>query len=259
VKGETNPPSQTLFFDIDLGIGAARRLTAVFFPVSFTATASPDVLVYFHGIRAPTIDRYLELPAMLLREETNKADSAKTQDLILVAPTLGPACEAGEIVDSGLDWYLGEVLSALAAGAPDRLAGSATPSFGTVYLAAHSGGGRPARAVALKKPAVAEYWLFDALYGPSGWPATDKTDTANVRPLGHPDAVEEEWLEVLETQGVKLYDCYLTDEPTKRSKNLEHFVLTTAIDGEASFVRSSSPNHDRVPITHWKELVNGRS
>lgn len=261
VKSETAPPGRTLYFDIDLGLGAARTLTAVFFPAAFTPTDSPDVIVYLHGIRAPTIDKYLELPAFRLREETNRADPAKLQNLILVAPTLGTASEGGDLTGRGLDGYLNEVLQGIVAGAPDLLAGGAAPSFCQVYVAAHSGGGWPARAIAKQAPAVAEYWLFDALYGPPGWPATDKTNPDNVRPLGHPDAVEEEWLEVVRTQAVTLHDVYLTPEPTQRSKNLEAFVNGAAqpLSGVATFVQSSAPDHDHVPLAGWKELVNGRS
>ena len=258
-KSESSPLLQTLYFDVDIGIGAARKLTAVFFPASYAPTGTPDALVYFHGLTAPVVDRYLKLPQYALREATNTADAAKTKNLICIAPTLGPACEAGKIVDSGLGWYLSEVLSGIAASAGDRLAGSAKPSFGKVYLAAHSGGGRPARAVAMKGASVTEYWLFDALYAPVGYPA--KPRTSPVAPIGDPGAVEEEWLDVLTKQSVKLYDHFLTSEPTTRSTNLEAFVKGSAkpVRVQPTFVKSTSPDHEHVPITHWKDRVNGRS
>jgi hypothetical protein len=255
--------AQTLYFDIDLGPAAAgaERKTAVFFPVGYVPRATPDVLVYLFGFGAPPIDAYLADPRFPLREETNAAGEAKTSNLIMIAPTLGQRAEAGDLVDKGLCWFLGEVLSSLVAGAPALVAGSAGPSFGKVYVAAHSGGGARARALAMKGEPVDEYWLFDALYAPSPWGPTDKTDPANVRPLGHPDAVEEEWLDVLQKQPVKLYCYYATGEPTQRSKNLEAFVTSAAgaLQGQAVFVHSSSSTHDGVPQAHWKDRVNGRS
>lgn len=255
-------PAQTLTFDIDLGpaAGAAERMTAVFFPASHVPTATPDVLVYLFGHRAPPIDEYLADPRFPLREETNAAGQAKTSNLIMVAPTLGKRSEAGDLVDKGLRWFLGEVMSNLAASAAGLVARSASPGFGKVYVAAHSGGGAPARALAMKGEPVDEYWLFDALYAPSPWGSTDKTDPANVRPLGHLDAVEEEWLDVLQKQPVKLYGYYATGEPTQRSKNLEALVNSAAmpLKGQAVFVHSSS-THDGVPQAHWKDRVSGRS
>jgi hypothetical protein len=247
-------PMKTQYFDVDLGPGAAApaNMTAVFFPATFVPTAKPDVLVYLHGHGAPPIDRYLADPRFPLREETNAAGEAQTESLLVVAPTLGPKSEAGDLVDRGLDWFLSEVL--------DNLAGESA-NCGKVYVAAHSGGGRAARALAMNGSSVVEYWLFDALYAPGPWGPTDKTDPASVRPLGHPDAVEEEWLHVLRSQSVKLYCYSLTPEPTRRAKNIEAFVKATTapLAGQATFIHSTSPDHDGVPRTHWRDRVNGRS
>ena len=260
VKSDASPKGRTHYFDIDLGLGDERRLTAVFFPAAFAPTDSVDAIVFLHGVRAPVVDQLLQLQSFRLQEETSEADPAKLANLVLVVPTLGLSCEAGALVDRGLDWYLREVLGSIAGASLDLGGSSAAQGFDKVYVAAHSGGGRPARALAVKRSAVTEYWLFDALYAPAGYPATDKTNPANARPLGHPDAVEDEWLHVLETQRVTLHDYYLTHEPTRRSKNLEHLVRTRTAPllGRATFVRSHARSHDEVPVTHWKDLVNGR-
>jgi hypothetical protein len=256
---EANVPTETLYLDVDLGPAAAApaRSTALFVPAGFAPCAAPDVIVYLFGHGCPPMDRYLADPRFPLREATNAAGEDATASLILVAPTLGSEAQAGDLVDKGLDWFLGEVLSA---GGSFPVPGGATPGFGKVVVAAHSGGGRAARALAMKGSSVAEYWLFDALYAPSPWGPTDKTDPAHRRPLEHPDAVEEEWLHVLRGQSVKLYVYSLTPEPTGRARTLEAFVGAAggALAGQATFIRSTAPSHDAVPRTHWKDRVRGR-
>jgi hypothetical protein len=257
---ETSPPAQTLYLDIDLGPASKSPVqrTAVFFPAAYEATTSPDAVVYLHGYGAGAIDEYLRDPRFPLREETNRADAARTASLIVIAPTLGPASEAGDLVAEGLAWYLNAVLEGVRKAAPDRLVGDA-PGFRDVCVAAHSGGGRPMRALAMASSAVAEYWAFDAFYAPAGY--APRAKTSPTAPIGDPDAVEEEWLHVLETQPVTLASYYATSEPTIRSQNLQRFVSASEspLPGKALIARSTTAVHDAVPRTHWKERIEQRA
>jgi hypothetical protein len=266
------PPSKTLFIDdLDLGNGASRT-TAVFCPKSYEVTAAPNAVVYLHGFEAPPIEQYLSGTAHPLREETNKSDPS---DLLLIAPSLGPSSESGLFETNGLDWYLDEVLK--------RLAGTGlftgTPALGEVYLAAHSGGGHTARRASMlitkglqetpatrPKHTLAEVWLFDALYAPHGDHPSDKTQGANIKPLGDPDAVEEEWFEVIRTQAIRLTTVYATPEPTQRSLNLKAFVdeplmlaRSSTLAGSAVFVESTKTKiHEEVPKMNWRDVMDAR-
>jgi hypothetical protein len=274
MKITSTPLLQTYFFD-DLDLGApAGKTTAVFLPEKYTAQAAPNAIVYLPGFKAPVIDAYLASSTYALREEINKSGPT---DLLFIAPTLGPVCEAGLLVTNGLDWYLDEVLKRLAGASSGTAVFTGAPALGKIYLAAHSGGGRPARALAMQitnglaatppvtpKYGVVEYWLFDALYAPVGYPATDKTGGANVKPLGDPDAVEEEWYEVIRTQNIKLTTVYATAEPKQRSLNLKSFMPFPFMDwllisGSAVFTPSKIGDHPQVPRVNWRDVMDART
>jgi hypothetical protein len=269
-------PQSTFFLDdLDLANGALT-LTAVFLPDAYVATPSPSAVVYLHGTNVTSIETHLAEPSHALREEMNSLAPAPT-DLVLIAPTLGAECNPGDIATKGLDWFLNEVLHRMGT----KLCGGACAGFRRVYLAAHSGGGRTARAIAMvatrelrtRHPRtqaypVSEYWLFDALYAPPGYPPSDKTDETNVKPEGDPDAVEEEWFEVLRTQRVKLLSYYATPEPTRRSENLREFVANPALitdagavrlKGTARFVECEDCDHALVAKANWKAALNQRN
>jgi hypothetical protein len=176
VDREAQPPAATIYVRIPLGVeAAAREVTAIYLPSSVTPASSIAVILYLHGHKGSipgkttSIRQYLKHKYWPLREVLD----ATGRRFVLVAPTLGPKSEAGKLLSNGLDWYLGQVTSALAAHA-----GYATaPSVRTLILAAHSGGGSPMRQLALSKAAhaaaITECWGFDCLYSrndPKDWP-----------------------------------------------------------------------------------------
>jgi hypothetical protein len=273
-----NPSLKTLFIDdLDLQNTGAKS-TAVFLPTGYVATGSPSAIVYLEGFSSPPIEQYLASSTFALREETNRSNPT---DLVFIAPSLGPASEPGNLVTNGLDWFLDQVLARMGSNMPDAFPyGPAT--FSKVYLAAHSGGGRAMRNLAMQitsgmqqstpvtpKYPVVEYWLFDALYAPDPFNPSDKTTGGQIAAKGSGDAVEEEWFEVVKTQSIKLVDYYATSGPTRRSLNLKYFVANptvvnysppaTALQGTATFVASTKTKvHAEVVKAYWKDAVDQR-
>jgi len=157
LRQEANPPGTTLYVEIDLKIVdkfgiTAPPVTGIFIPDGYRPGAAVDLILYLHGFKAEAIKRQAidqywnsqRFPYGALREGAN----ASGRNVILVAPTLGSHSEAKRLLATGgLDGYLSQVLSALAAYGPFRPA-AATPALGSLILACHSGGGWPMRQLA---------------------------------------------------------------------------------------------------------------
>lgn len=241
-KRESVPPAQTIYVSIPLGSeGGAPPLTGIYWPPGFQPEAQVDVVLYLHGFKSgnasrSAIDTYwnrLRNPHHPLRE----ALSATRKDVVLVAPTLGPQSQAGRLTErGGLDWYIGQVMAALASHGPHRERGL-TPQLGSLILASHSGGGLRMRTLALGSDRAAlrirECWGFDCTYN-----------------VGD-DTLWARWAR--SRQGARVFIYYLPNTPTARlAKSL------AAQQAPNVFVApSKAKNHSLVPITHWRERLEG--
>lgn len=234
---ESDPPQTTLYFRMPLGgQGKAKPLTAVYFPASFQPADTIDCIVWLQGHRpddaALSIDRYLSgkwIPYFKFREELN----ATGRPFVLIAPTLGPKSEAGSLTSpGGFDKWLNRVLSSLGASGP--LAGR-TPKIGKLVLACHSGGGAPMRSAARNTvqfaAALRECWGFDCLYN-------------------SPDPTE--WRDWARSNPAKKLFIYWASTTKPLSAALNAFGLPNVT------VQNAGTNeHNRVPILHWTERING--
>jgi hypothetical protein len=228
MKTETNPPKQTLYFDdINLKNDAKAQLTGVFFPDTYQPGNKLSVLLYLHGHGNPTIDQHWanqpknkNPDVYQIREQLNTSK----KNLVLVAPTLGPTSDAGELVTTGINWYLKEVLDRLKTNAPPELKIAEATTIKEVFVMAHSGGGVPMLGLANAIPAdnsnnlIREFWGFDCLYAPKGHHPVAYTDYGQIDPFDP----EPKWLTwAFGHQGVPFFMHWATEEPKIRSLNLK--------------------------------------
>ena len=241
----TDPPGVTLYEDkIVLGQESpAKPKTGIFIPQGFRPQPEVDLIVYLHGMKAPsglplsaTIDQYWsQRYPFQLREAVNQS----ARNVVLVAPTLGAASQAGKLTQpGGLDWYLDQVTAALARRGPFQQA-NITPQVGNIILACHSAGGRVMRPLAVRSnrysSKIRECWGFDCLYSPCD--AEVWRTWAVCRPNS------------------KLFVYYLSST-SGNSRDLQGTVgqriqPTTNVKVE----KSSAPNHNRVPVAHMASLL----
>jgi len=239
IKTERDPPGTTLYASIDLSIvdkfgTKAEPMTGIFVPNGFVSGRSTDIILWLHGHKGDTnrrltIDRYwnaTRVPYGAFREGVN--DSGR--NIVLVAPTLGARSEAGNLVKAGgLDNFLAQVLGVLGQGVPSAL--------GNLILACHSGGGLPMRRIAGGSDKaltnLRECWGFDCTYNSgddSFW-----ADWAKARP------------------SARCYIYYIEASPTAklaeslRDKRVVNAIVQPSRDGR----------HNYVPITHWKDRLQG--
>jgi hypothetical protein len=136
------------------GEASASPITGIFLPQGFSPTLEVDIILYLHGHHKAkpyppslSIDEYWtqsKYPNFGFREGVNSGG----KKIILVAPTLGPSSEAGNLMDAtGLSSYFDQVLAALKAHGPYEPA-DAVPVLGKLVLACHSGGGKRMRSLA---------------------------------------------------------------------------------------------------------------
>ncbi|MDQ3581817.1 MAG: hypothetical protein M3495_09485, partial [Pseudomonadota bacterium] len=176
---EKTPLAYTLYVDIPLNIplGKAKSMTGIFVPDNYCPLSPVDLIVYLHGFKRRShkphhsVDEYWRLPQFLLREEVNKSQ----KNVILVAPTLGPKNEPGDLIRPAVfDRFLDQVMAALKRYGP-YAGGQKTPSIGNIILACHSGSGSVMRAIAMGSDTSAaqiqECWAFDPfnMGGADGW------------------------------------------------------------------------------------------
>lgn len=237
IRRETSPAGETVYVGIPLaGEGAARALTGIFCPEGYRAGPRADLILYLHGhkTRHPrlAIDAYWNaqrFPYWPLREGV----SASGRNVLLAAPTLGPHSQAGRLIrPGGFDRYLEQVRGALPHLAAYRGA-PAPPALGGVILACHSGGGYPMRQLATgsdrSASLIRECWGFDCLY--------NRGD-------------EELWAKWARGRpSAKLFVYYLGSTAPK-SRALARLAVPNIF-----VARSRAPNHNMVPITHWRERI----
>ncbi|MBB3660008.1 hypothetical protein FHX15_005277 [Rhizobium sp. BK650] len=238
-RSEQVPPATTLYARIDLAITdkfgiKAEPMTGIFVPNGFVSGRTTDIVLWLHGHKGDanrrlTIDQYWKasrVPYGAFREGVNDSD----RNLVLVAPTLGARSEAGTLVKpGGLDRYLAQVLSVLGQGVPSGL--------GNLILACHSGGGSPMRRIAGGSDRalanLRECWGYDCTYntGDDGFWA----DWAKRHP------------------GARCFIYYIKGSPTaKLAESLQNKGVPNAI-----VLPSRDGRHNYVPITHWKERLQG--
>ncbi len=246
LKQESAPPGTTLYVEIDLKIVdkfglTAPAVTGIFVPDGYQPGAAVDLILYLHGFKADAIKRQAidqywnsrRFPYGALRESVN----ASGRNVILVAPTLGSHSEAKRLLEpGGLDTYIAQVLAALRAYGPYRQA-SSVPGLGNLTLACHSGGGWPMRQLAgggdRALAQLRECWGYDCTYNNgddvfwAGW--------ARARP------------------NARVYIYYIAGSPTARlAEGLRNKCVPNAI-----VQQSRDRRHNYVPITHWKERMEG--
>jgi hypothetical protein len=243
IKQESHPPGKSFYVRIPLGVESpGQPVTGIFLPAGYRPEAGVDLIVYLHGYKRYGYHPHMSVasywdkrhvPYFLLREGLNDA----RKNVVLVAPTLGPRSQAGWLVGAnGLDRYLAQVLSALRVYGPFQ--GVAALSVGHIILACHSGGGGPMRRLALNKELSAikirECWGFDCLYN-GGDPDLWETWAAQ-----HPQS--------------RLFVYYLRS--TERlSQKLEAKQLPNVVIERSQ----RSRGHNWVPLSHWRERIEGAS
>lgn len=238
-RTEHVPPATTLYARIDLSIVdkfgiKAEPMTGIFVPNGFVSGRGTDIVLWLHGHKGDsnrrlTIDQYWNASRVhygAFREGVN--DSGR--NIVLVAPTLGARSEAGTLVKAGgLDRFLAQVLGVLGQGVPSAL--------GNLILACHSGGGSPMRRIAGgSDKALAnlrECWGFDCTY--NGGDDSFWADWAKRRP------------------SARCFIYYIKGSPTaKLAESLRNKGVANAI-----VLPSKDGRHNYVPITHWKERLQG--
>lgn len=230
------PKKYTAFVKIDLEIEKPYEpQTAIYVPEGYDARKQVDLILYLHGHDGRQIADYLRLPSYAqFRQQVN----ASNRNVILVAPTLGPKSAPGKLGEAdGGDWYLDEVLAALGSDGPYRDQG--TPELGRLILACHSGGGKAMLALATQftkyKANLKECWGFDCLYN-AGSDATWASWAA-----ARPSAV----LYIHHADGTADLSGKLA--AAAKAKDLINVFVW----------RSTTNDHFRVPITHWRERILG--
>ncbi len=262
---ETSPSFSTLYVGIDLNPvwenrkidgkwkqtrAYASPMTGIFIPKTYIPRSTVNLILYLHGFKAPcgldekaTINQYWSQGYFKwLREAVN--DSG--QNVILVAPTLGPRSGAGKLIQSGgFNAFIDQVLAALNAYNPlnkipfiNRF--TRNQSIGNIILACHSGGGKPMRAIASLNPSTDSYaaqikecWGFDCLY--SG----DDANAWRTWASAHPQS--------------KLFVYYKnsTHRQSEQLRDQRPHLSNVFVQ------KSNAKNHCSVPSHHWKErLVN---
>jgi hypothetical protein len=220
-----------LYAKVPLSVRADSE-SAFCFPGATVPVVPLTLIVYFHGMDAPSIGWYLKQKVSDLKSVVENASAT----VVLAAPSLTRDAQAGD--DFALKTYLPALGAALKQKYPDLTLpdlGQAG-SYTKIILAAHSGGGKVMLATAQKKAdndgftqKIAECWGFDCLYGPLEQnavtvPASDAADDAWQKwELKQHNHRELQWATWLGANGGVKFFLYWTDQGgTKtRSENLK--------------------------------------
>ncbi|MGR9108004.1 MAG: D-alanyl-D-alanine carboxypeptidase family protein, partial [Gammaproteobacteria bacterium] len=186
-KPEKASHGETLYLQIDLGLGKNLACTGVYIPKSFKPDQEFTVVVYLHGHKggypgnSVLINGYWDsarFPFFALREEI----AASRRNVILVAPSLGPKSQAGNLIQPrGFDRFMTRVLNGVNHHYSVPRSGRPIAAIQNIILAAHSGGGAPMLRIVSGKDQLAakikQCWCFDSMYGAvaSAWIAWAKS------------------------------------------------------------------------------------
>jgi murein DD-endopeptidase MepM/ murein hydrolase activator NlpD len=173
--------------------GSVQKTTAIFAPSHFNSEKPADVILYLHGHvtgypgithkhpYSPGIKEYLNYkpkPWFNLREVIE--DTGK--NIILIAPSLGPRSQYGNLVNK-FDDYVAKVMLAINEYLIRQRGLNGQLKLNRFIIAAHSGGGMPMLGIASSNSKyakmVSEYWGFDSWYnwggaGKTSWEAVAK-------------------------------------------------------------------------------------
>ncbi len=233
---ENGVKAETYYVTIDLGGKTAPQpITGIFVPDNYKVSTEVDMILWLMGHHdnqeyppSLTIDDYwFKYPHFKFREFVN----AGNKNVILVAPSLGPSSQSGNLTDSGgLSRFLDQVLAALQAYGPFP----SVPSLGNLVIACHSGGGSPMLQIAktsqLYSDNIKQLWGFDCLYGD----------------------VEDSWLQWAQQNSTKLLLIRYGSSTPDRSRKLMKMAEKQSninIDGVVT-----TP-HNRVPVTYWHQFM----
>lgn len=252
-----NPTPDARFFKVE-------PMTGIFIPQAYVPKRDVDIVLYLHGHKTlspgsgASIGDYWngsKFPYFGLREEVN--DSG--QNVIFVAPTLGPLSQAGNLTTAkGFDNYLAQVLAALNEHLVRKNPPQDVAGIGKIILAAHSGGGSPMLRIAELKGSsntskIVECWGFDSVYG----------------------AVENRWADwAASHQNAKLFVySYSTASRSKtlerisRQRNLQNVCVygwttkdfTDWARSHPVLKKSNVSPHFWVPVVYLKERLQNSS
>jgi uncharacterized protein YcbK (DUF882 family) len=279
LRTDTMPPGQTIYTKIDLGIGRAtnrkgivyevRPMTGIFIPENYAPRSSVDLILYLHGYKSgypgddASIDAYWDsskFPFFALREGVNQSG----KNVILVAPTLGPKSQAGNLVKPGwFDKYLDTVMAALKAHGPYKN-DAKIPAVGKIILACHSGGGSPMRQLAFGNDRYTrnniECWGFDSLY------VGIKKDDSQLVKDRKVNSLANAWANWAGShRNSRLFVYHLYGEPKMVSERLKSrgisnvFVYPSTARSRKARVYGKKEvevhSHFWVPIEHWVERI----
>jgi hypothetical protein len=232
---ENDVKTETYYVTIDLGgTGAPQPTTGIFVPENYRLTSDVDVILWLMGHHdnqeyppSLSIDQYwFKYPNFRFRQFVN----AGNKNVVLVAPTLGPSSESGNLTSSGgLSRYLDQVLDAL-----EAYASFSSPSLGNLVIACHSGGGSPMLQIATTSQRysdnIQQLWGFDCLYGD----------------------VEPTWLDWAQKNGKKHLLIRYGSSTPDRSRTLMKIAAKQSninVDG------NEGTPHNRVPETYWYRFM----
>jgi hypothetical protein len=233
---ENDVKTETYYVTIDLGGTAPpKAVTGIFVPENYNVPSQVDMILWLMGHHdnqeypaTLTIDEYwFKYSHFRFRQFVN----AGNKNVILVAPTLGPSSQSGNLTSSGgLSRYLDQVLAALEAYGPF----SSLPSLGDLVIACHSGGGSPMLQIAKTNQQysgnIKQCWGFDCLYGD----------------------VEDSWLQWARQNSGKLLLIRYGSSTPDRSRKLTRIAAKQSninVDG------AEGTPHNKVPETYWYRFM----
>lgn len=230
----------TLYPRIALGgEGPAAAVSGVFLPKAFEPTAKLDAIVYLHGHHKgkgypPELniaDYWTQYPHFRFRQVLN----ATASKVVLIAPTLGPASQAGWLVNAGgLDRYMEIIRGELVASGYGISSGA---TWGNIVLACHSGGGSAMRKITKAENTLASHitqcWGFDSLYSDDDVPW---------------------WLAWGNEPGKGVFLYYGNGGTATRAKAIAKQAQQQWLNG-VSVAGSETLDHNKVPMTYWRERI----
>jgi hypothetical protein len=252
-KKTGKPTPDAKFFKI-------QPMTGIFIPQAYVPKKEVNIIIYLHGHKgaypgnAATIDDYWngsKFPFFALREEV----SASEQNVIFVAPTLGPLSQAGNLTTAkGFDSFLSKILAALNKHFVSKSSQQEVKNISRIILAAHSGGGSPMLRIAELQGSsntlkISECWGFDSMYG----------------------EVEKRWADwAMSHRNAKLYIYYYDTasrskilEKLSKERNLQNVCVhgwkkkdfADWVKTQPLLKKSNAGPHFWVPIIYLKERI----